>query len=239
MAETAIVEPAISDAGPLPGAPNSLDPKVFLAPDDPRRMMADRQLRTFDVTDVAVLAAFDAVPRERFVAPALRDVAYCDRPLACAGGKRQLLAPMILARLVQEARVEPTSRVLDVAGGSGYSACVLGRLAGSVIALESEATEAPFDLGDNVTRAVGPLADGAKTHAPFDVILINGVIEVAPTALLDQLADGGRLLTLERQGPAVQGVRYDRNGKDVTRRAVFNASGATLPEFAAPARFIF
>jgi protein-L-isoaspartate(D-aspartate) O-methyltransferase len=227
------------DLGPLPGDPSAVDPIVFLAPDDPGRMMADRQLRPFGVFNDAILDAFDAVPRDRFVAKGLESVAYADKPLPCVATGRTLLAPLILGRLIQEAGVRATDTALDVAGGSGYSACVLGRLVKDVTALESEKLETPFALGDNVTRATGPLAAGAPQRAPYDVILINGVIETRPDALLTQLADGGRLVTLERRGAAVQGVRYDRIDGEVTRRTVFNASGPALPEFAAPAAFRF
>ena len=227
------------DDGPLPGDPNTVDSFLFLAPDDPRRMMADRQLRPGGVFDLRVLAAFDAVPRERFVAPHLQSVAYTDTPLRCVGGKRDLLSPLILGRMLQAAETEASDHVLDVAGGSGYSACILGRIAKSVVALEGAAMETPFDLGDNVTRAIGDVAAGAKDKGPFDVIVVNGVIEAAPTALLDQLAEGGRLVVLERQGPAAQVVRYDRLGGDFNRRPVFNASGPVLAEFRAPAGFVF
>lgn len=227
------------DRGPLPGDPNSIDPHLFLAPDDPRRMMADRQLRPGGVYDVAILSAFDSVPRDRFVAPGLQSVAYTDTPLADAGGKRMLLSPLILGRMLQAAEPSADDRALDVAGGSGYSACLLGLLTREVTALEAQAMESPFDLGDNVTRATGPVAEGAKDQGPFDLILVNGVIEVAPTALLAQLAVGGRLVALERQGPAAQVVRYDRVGDDVNRRLVANASGPIVAEFRAPAGFAF
>ena len=227
------------DDGPLPGDPNTVDSFLFLAPDDPRRMMADRQLRPGGVFDLRVLAAFDAVPRERFVAPHLQSVAYTDTPLRCVGGKRDLLSPLILGRMLQAAETKTSDHVLDVAGGSGYSACVLGRIAKTVVALEGEAIETPFDLGDNVTRAIGPVAAGAQAKGPVDVIVVNGAIETAPTSLLAQLAEGGRLVALEKQGAATQIVRYDRVGDDVNRRPVFNASGPILAEFRAPAGFVF
>lgn len=227
------------DLGPLPGDPNQIDSFEFLAPDDPRRMMTDRQLRPAGVLDGDVLSAFEIVPRERFVARSLISATYGDAPLPCVAGKRMLLAPLILGRMLQAAEVRPADRALDVAGGSGYSASILGRLAKEVVALEGEGMAADFALGDNVTRAVGPIVEGLKDKAPFDVILVNGVIGVAPTALLEQLAEGGRLIAMERQGSATQIVRYDRIGGDFNRRPVFNASGPVLPEFAAPERFVF
>jgi protein-L-isoaspartate(D-aspartate) O-methyltransferase len=230
MAETGVTEVV------LPSAP---DPSIFLKPDDPRRMMADRQLRTFEVFDIGVLSAFEEVLRDRFVAKGYEPVAYADVPVPCASGRRMLLAPMILGRLIQEARILPHETVLDVAGGAGYSACVLGRVAKSVVSLESDGVPAGLDLGANVTRVVGPVTEPPAGQGPFDVILVNGVTEIPLVALLKALTPTGRLMALEPHGAAVRGVRYDRVGEDWTRRVIFNASGPRLPEFAAPATFTF
>jgi protein-L-isoaspartate(D-aspartate) O-methyltransferase len=233
------VEGPAKDFGPLPGDPSKLDAFEFLAPDDPRRMMADRQLRPFGVFDVDVLAAFDAVARDRFVAPDFSTVAYADTPMPCASGRRQLLAPLILGRMLQEALPLASDRALDVAGGSGYSACVLGRVVKTVTALEGEGVDVSASLGGNVTRVTGPVADGWEKTAPYDLILVNGVIETEPTKLLTQLAEGGRLIALERQGAAVQAVRYDRVGSGFNRRLAFNASGPVIAEFKAAPSFKF
>ncbi|MBL8590819.1 MAG: protein-L-isoaspartate O-methyltransferase [Methylobacteriaceae bacterium] len=200
-----------------------------------RRTMVERQLRTFDVTDLAVLSAFDAVAREAYVGPHYAGVAYSDRALPCVGGKRRLMSPMTLARLIQEADVGPDNVVLDVAGGAGYSAAVLARLARKVVALE---TEAPT-LATGATVVVGPLAAGAPAHAPYDVIVINGVVEKRPEALLSQLAEGGRLVCFERSGAASRAVRYDRFGDDWSRRTLFNAAAPTVEEFRAEPGFVF
>jgi len=212
---------------------------------DLRRTMVERQMRTFDVFDVGVLAAFDATPREPFIAADLAAVAYSDRVLPGRTGERLLLAPMILGRLIQEAAVTSQCRALDVAGG-GYSAAVLSRLVKSVVAIEDEpeaAQAAAAQLGAlgcaNVAARQGDLAKGAPSDGPFDVILVNGVVETGLDGLLAQLADGGRLLTLEKSGSAVRAVRYDRHGEDVGKRTLFNASGPALAAFGKAPAFIF
>ena len=93
---------------------------------DRRLHMVNGQLRTGGVVDKAVLAAFLEVARQRFVAPEYESLAYLDRELPARGAKvRRLLAPMVLARMLQAATVVPSDRALDVAGGSGYGAAIL------------------------------------------------------------------------------------------------------------------
>ena len=103
--------------------------------------MVNSQLRTGGIVDKAVLAAFLEAPRQRFVAPEYESLAYLDRELPARGAKvRRLLAPMILARLLQAATVVPTDRALDVAGGSGYGAAILAAMGAKVVLLESDAS---------------------------------------------------------------------------------------------------
>ncbi len=200
-----------------------------------RRTMVERQLRTFDVHDLDVLTAFNAVARERFVAPGLADVAYSDRPLPSSCGQRVLMSPMTLARLLQEAGVRRGDRVLDVAGGSGYSAAVLAGLAASVVAVE---TAAPTG-GERIEAVAGPVAQGCAAKGPYDLIVVNGAMETRPDALLAQLAEGGRLVGFERSGAACRAVRYDRFGADCSRRTLFNAAAPALEEFRAAPAFAF
>ena len=115
-----------------------------------RRLMVDCQLRTFDVNDIAVLDAFDDVPRERFVPPGREDFAYIDQTLALGHG-RGMPAPMLLARMIQALAVASGTRALDVGSGYGYGAAVLARLGAEVVALESEA---PLAAGD--VKGVAP-----------------------------------------------------------------------------------
>ena len=104
-----------------------------------RQHLVDGQLRTCDVTDQALLGAFARIPRESFVAPAFASLAYLDRDVPALGAsERLLLAPMVLARLIQAASVRSGEKALDVAGGSGYGASVLAGLGAIVVTLESD-----------------------------------------------------------------------------------------------------
>src|SRR5689334_13702027 len=122
--------------GTLPSSPDRQMTDFVAA----RRMMVDGQVRTSDVTDLRLITAMLAVPRERFLPPAQQSFAYfdLDLPLAAEGTKplRHLIKPMVLAKLIQAADIREQDRVLDVGCGSGYSTALLAALAGSVVALE-------------------------------------------------------------------------------------------------------
>ena len=131
-----------------------------------RRLMVEGQVRTADVTDTTILEAMQSLPRERFLPAALAQLAYLDGDVPVTRG-RTLLRPMVLAKLVQAARIRSTDRVLDLGCATGYSAAVLSRVAGSVVALEEDATlagmakEALTSVGAaNVEVVTGPLTAG-------------------------------------------------------------------------------
>jgi len=209
-----------------------------------RRMMVDGQVRTADVTDLRVLHAFQTVARERFVSPANAAIAYLDRDVpADDAGARRLLKPMVLAKLIQAADIQPTDRVLDVGCASGYSTAILADLAAEVVAVEEDpalaqrASAALIGLS-HVKVVTGPLADGWSVAAPYDVILVNGAVGMFPDTLCRQLKDGGRLACVVGTGPG-KATLYRRGGREVGSRAVFDAEAPTLPGFSKPLVFAF
>jgi protein-L-isoaspartate(D-aspartate) O-methyltransferase len=216
-----------------------------------RRMMVDSQLRTFDVNDLALLAAFDEVPRERFVPPGREGLAYMDQdlPVMAAGEgaeRRFMLAPMVLARMIQALELKPGDKVLDVAPGLGYSSAVLVRLGCSVVALEAGA-----DLAGQLRRqlagagvegvvvAAGLLPHGYPEAAPYDAILVNGAVEKRPEALLAQLSDRGRLACVEGGGRAGKATLTVRSGHAYGSRSLFDAAAPPLAAFRAEPGFVF
>jgi protein-L-isoaspartate(D-aspartate) O-methyltransferase len=211
-----------------------------------RQNMVECQVRTNKVTSPSVIEALLAVPRERFVPEKLRGVAYIDEDLPL-GGARFLLEPMILARLLQALQVKPTDRALDVAAGSGYSSAILARLARSVVALEHDADLADMArrvlaelLVSNASVIAADLAAGAPKSAPYDVILVNGAVAGLPPGLKSQLADGGRLAVVVKQGGGVgQAMLYTRVGDVVSGRVLFDAGTHMLPGFIPQESFVF
>lgn len=208
-----------------------------------RVKMVDGQVRTTDVTNAAILSAMLSVPREEFVDSAHRELAYIDEDLryavtADAAQPRYLMEPSPFAKLAQLAEIQSGDFVLDVGCGTGYSSAVLSRLAGSVIALESDAILSEraasilSALGyDNAVVVSGPLAAGYAAEAPYDVIFVGGAVDQVPEALLSQLKEGGRLVAVEGHGNAGVAVVYVKNGATVTARKAFNAAVKPLPGF--------
>lgn len=214
-----------------------------------RATMVDSQLRTNDVTDRAVLAAMAATPREAFVPAARRALAYLDRDIelnSSDAGGRALLKPMVMAKLIQLAEIKPDHVVLDIGCGTGYSTAILSRMAGSVVALESDAelaAEASERLlaieASNAAVVTGPLEAGLAKEGPFDAIVIEGAVDEVPPAILQQLKDGGRLVAIVGRGNAARALCFTRSGDSFGERMGFNAAAPVLPGFARAAGFVF
>ena len=205
--------------------------------------MVEAQIRTSNVTDSRILAAMNAVARESFVPRAARALAYADVPVAVAPG-RYLLDPRSFAKLVQLAQINPTDRILDVGCGTGYSAAVLARLGAEVVALEQDAdlvrvaSELLANAVGKVEVVQGGLIEGVKGQAPFDVIFVNGAIEETPEILLAQLAEGGRLVTVLKDGQSRAWLFLKQNGQ-VGRRPDFDADVPVLAGFKKAMGFVF
>ncbi|HXF87887.1 MAG TPA: protein-L-isoaspartate O-methyltransferase [Xanthobacteraceae bacterium] len=214
-----------------------------------RRAMIDGQVRTGNVTDLRVIAAMLDLPRERFVSPDKAELAYVDLDLSVGGSGRParwLLKPMVLARLLQAAQVREGDRVLDIGAATGYSSAVLGRLAGSVVALEEDPdlaqaakrTLAELGLG-NVTVVNGPLRVGWPKGGPYDLILLEGATEIVPHHLQAQLKEGGRLLCVLRRGAAGRAMLYRVQAGELSGWPVFDAMAPVLPGFEQVPEFVF
>jgi protein-L-isoaspartate(D-aspartate) O-methyltransferase len=212
-----------------------------------RKNMVESQVRPSDVTDRRITSAMMAIPRERFVPQSLASFAYSDETLTVGAG-RTMLAPRVLAKLVQLAEVEAGDKVLVVGSCCGYAAAILAQLAANVVALLPDgdsATATAQALGAldlrNVVTVSGALASGSPAKGPYDVIFVDGGVETVPDALQAQLAEDGRLVAVgddRRIGRAF--LLHRGEGGLITRRDSFQATAPLLSGFeAARAAFVF
>jgi len=162
--------------------------------------MLEKQLRGRGITDERVLTAMLLVPRHEFVSAELRNQAYEDHPLAI-GENQTISQPYMVAIMTQELMLKPSDVVLEVGSGSGYQAAVLSRLASKIYTIERHQRLACLAHATlekvgyrNVTVICGDGSGGLVEKAPFDAIIVTAGAPEIPGALLDQLADGGRLV---------------------------------------------
>ncbi len=214
-----------------------------------RLNMVESQVRPSDVTDRRITRAMREIPREAFVPGPLKSIAYADEPLKisdAAHNQRYILAPRLLAKLVQLLEIEPDGMVLDVGPATGYSTALLAHLGQAVVALEEDARlaertqEVLANLGvDNAVVITGSMSAGAADEGPYDAILINGAVVDVPTALLDQLKDGGRCVAVSIDNGVGRATVWRRHGMNFDRRPAFDASAPYLPGFEPAAGFVF
>ncbi|WP_375288754.1 protein-L-isoaspartate O-methyltransferase, partial [Sphingomonas sp.] len=164
-----------------------------------RQAMVASQLRTTAVNDVRVVAAMAEVPRERFLPGVPAELAYRDS-LVPLGRGREANSPMATGKLLTEAYLRRTDRVLLIGAAAGYAAACLAPIVAQVVAVESDgvlaaAAREALASYDNVAVVEGSLAEGQAEQAPFDVLFVDGAVEDLPPALVEQVKVGGRIVT--------------------------------------------
>jgi protein-L-isoaspartate(D-aspartate) O-methyltransferase len=174
-----------------------------------RANMVEQQIRTWDVLDQDVLDLLYAVPREEFVPPQHRALAFSDLQIPL-GDSQRMWEPKMEARVVQELDVHKTDRVLEVGTGSGYLTALLAHRAAQVVSVEINPRLAEFGRrnlerhgADNVLLEIGDAARGWATHAPYQVIVLGGSTPLLPRAFLEQLDIGGRLFAVVGEPPVM------------------------------------
>jgi protein-L-isoaspartate(D-aspartate) O-methyltransferase len=216
-----------------------------------RENMIAGQMEPNEVLNPQILQSVAAVPREAFVPEALSGVAYLDEDIPVGNG-RYLMEPRVFGRLLQMADIQPTDKVLIIGCGTGYSAAVVSLLTDHVIAIEclrelSDAARKTLrELDVKVELFTSALTVGYPMMAPYDVILIEGAVQQIPSTLTDQLAEGGRLVTVfntQSPFPGKAGVGrallLRKQGGQLMRQESFDASVPVLPGFEKKTSFEF
>ena len=213
-----------------------------------REHMIKSQILTGHVQNPFVLSALASVSRESFVPDAFQGLAYVDEEIPLGGG-RFLMEPLVFARILAYADIQWYETVLDIGVATGYSSAILSTLAQNVVAIEEDAAlaakaQSMLAVFPNVEFKQGPLAEGMGKHAPYDVILIEGATQIVPQAVADQLAEGGRLVTVEHAANAKVAaaglgtlVEYRKVRGVLYKTMLRDASVALLTAFARPEAF--
>jgi protein-L-isoaspartate(D-aspartate) O-methyltransferase len=214
-----------------------------------RQKMVDGQVRPSDVTDMRIIDAMLAVPREAFVPESQRALAYLDLDLdvsEAGGAKRFLIKPVVIAKMLQAAEIADTDNVLVVGCASGYAAAVVAKLGSRVTATESDgalaakASDVLAMLGlGHVTVRTQSAADGDEANAPYDVIVLAGATEIVPDRLYRQLKDGGRLVGVFGMSRPPRAMIVTHSHADFGDRALFDAAVPVLPGLERPSAFVF
>jgi len=203
-----------------------------------RAAMVDTQLRPQGVNFPPVVEAMAAVPREQFVAEEARPLAYIDRSVPIGDGR--LMSPAaVVGQLLTEMTPLPGERALVVGCGTGYSAAVLKAIGLKVTALESSRELARRARANGIDVVEGPLEDGWKKGAPYDLILVDGAVEYIPDALIAQLTPHGRLGAAIVDRGVCRLAIGRRAGTGFGIHTIADAAAAALPGFARPRAFTF
>jgi protein-L-isoaspartate(D-aspartate) O-methyltransferase len=208
-----------------------------------RHAMVASQLRPNAVNDPRVVAAMDRVPREAFLPAGAADLAYRDTAVPLGHGRFQNV-PIATGRLLTEAFLEPTDRVLLIGAAGGYTAAVLAQLVASVVAVESDAEMASLARAalagtPAVTVVQGPLEAGHAAGAPYDVLVIDGSVEQVPDAIVSQVRSGGRAVAgiIDRGVTRLTSGRRTAGGFGLVPFADIEC--VALPGFSRPKPFSF
>jgi protein-L-isoaspartate(D-aspartate) O-methyltransferase len=208
--------------------------------------MIEQQIRPWNVLDIRVLEILSVVPRENFVPPAHRALAFADLEVPLGHGEC-MLAPRMEARLLQDLQLQGTERVLEIGAGSGYMAALLSKQSGSVLSLEINPHQAEMAASHlqraGIRNAEVSLADGAIAMAEdglFDAIVLSGSVEQLPQHLLDRLAVGGRLIAVVGDEPIMCATLVTRVGEEEVRSVkLWDANAPRLHGFAERSHFRF
>lgn len=211
-----------------------------------RYYMIEQQVRPWDVSDAAVLDLLATVKREDFVPLAQKALAFADMALPLPGGQ-SMLPPRVQARLLQDAAVQPTDKVLEIGTGSGYMTALLAHQAQRVVSLEINPEIADMARA-NLQRAGIHNVDvrqmdgskGTAAEAPYDVIVLGGSVFEVPQTLLMQLKVGGRLVAIVGEEPIMHAQVITRTSEtNFTATDKWDDNAPRLLNFPQPDAFKF
>jgi protein-L-isoaspartate(D-aspartate) O-methyltransferase len=191
-----------------------------------RHAMIEQQVRPWDIVDLQVLAAMSAVPRENFVPPAYRDLAFADTELPIGHGET-MFKPVLEGRMLQGLKLQPNDEVLEIGTGTGFITACLASLCRSLVTVDLHADFianaknrlAALDLNNIRYEQADALAFNPDQQ--FDAIAVTGAVTDVPQAFLDWLRPGGRLFIIHGQSPAQEAVCLTRTAQGFDTESLF------------------
>ncbi len=208
-----------------------------------RETMVEQQVRPWDVLDVRVLEALNAVPRDAFVPEAYRALAYADLELPIGHGQ-SMMKPVVEGRMLQALEIGAGDEVLEIGTGSGFVSACLGYLARDVHSLEiapalADAARARLARNgyDNNVRVETADALAWDTQRRFDAICVTAAVDAVPTRFVEWLRPGGRLFVVRGRAPVMEAVRVRNEVNGARIESLFEtelqylAGAAPAPEF--------
>lgn len=203
-----------------------------------RATMVASQLRTVGVNDMAVVAAMADVAREKFVPSGREALAYADAAVPLGNG-RAMVEPLVTGLQLTHARITRDCRVLVVGAGTGYATALIGRLAGRVVGVESDAGLVAHAAAQGIALHHGALAEGAAADGPYDLIYFDGAIATVPAGLAAQLKPVGRAAAVvRRDGPGRVTIgRFVGDG--LVGETFIEVDAPLLPGFERAREFVF
>ncbi|MDF2940048.1 MAG: protein-L-isoaspartate(D-aspartate) O-methyltransferase [Gammaproteobacteria bacterium] len=208
--------------------------------------MIKQQIRTWDVTDNKVLETLAAVPREEFVDPEYKDLAFADTSLPLAHNE-VMLSPKIEGKMLQALNIQPHETVLEIGTGSGYFTALLAKFAKHVYSVEfysdlsqNAAAQLKKHRINNVTLEIGNAAKGWNYHAQeVDVLVITGSLPFLPEAFKSCLKESGRLMAILGDAPSMEVSLINKNNQKWSAQKVFETVAPPLLYAQQPERFVF
>ena len=182
--------------------------------------MIEQQIRPWKVLDGEVLSLMSSIPREIFVPDAYKALAFADIAVPLSDG-RYLLHPKEEGRLVQAVKPQKHEKVLVIGSTTGYVTALLASFANEVFAIDSNADFVNLSTNlfaklnlNNVTVSQAEMAEGLESHGPYDVIVIQGSMEVMPESIKQQMKVGGKMFCILGKEPTMEAVLFERIGDD-------------------------
>ena len=207
--------------------------------------MIDGQVKPLSNIEPSILEALYNIDRKDYIPENFRDFSYSEKNVYVGNG-RYLPKPAITAKLLSALKVETLETVLIIGSGTGYSAAITSKIAETVICIEEDQDLITFSESiassnsmNNIVFIKNKLSKGYIDQGPYSCILIEGGVEEVPNIILDQIAEGGKLVTVIMQNDTGSAIKYSRKNNQIISQFLFSIEAPSLKSFEKAKKFIF